>query len=635
LNNKTYTEEELKTILEDLSLHKQQVKDLEQQMQHLVANQEQTASDKPLEFENNSIKLKKLLQALKKRYQTVYRELSSLKHQQEEGKSSGDQDPNSHQALFQAQQYIASLEEELAALQIQQNDLQKILTQNQEEKNKIQQEMLLALQQLEHYEESFSLLEEENQKLKQNASSHLNAALPPSEAYKNLLQQCVDQQSQIEKLSASMQEKDAQLRSVQQYGHHIKQLISKKENLEEHLSKEIQLALIAQEEKKFTDDRLAESQKHAEQLGRVIQFLRERLEEAHLEANQLQEDFKNSQDSLEKLTGQLASEKEENAQLQGTLLDLQQEKADALDEAHSLSLQFAKLKDHIALLEIQELDLDKTQQELKKSQDLALALQDELTKTQRTMEELRRNIEIIRKNESALEIGLKSVSADEKALQAAFKELQQENNSLKTTYEQHVKELEMALLDKEGLFDTQSMQLEELQKTVFSLTNEKERAEELEANLKTAHVHLAKKVKEIALYQEKYEEQKLHIHEMEEIHLQYESQITELHKNLETHHDSERHLLEQIKKWEKQHLEASEKLQKAEARAAELKEMELKHNQMQAFLKNMGSLIAPSQSSPSPAMTSQAEHTSTPAEEETSLFDWSSQTPKHKQTFFD
>lgn len=571
MNNKTYTEEELKTILEDLSLHKQQVKDLEQ---------------------------------------------------------------NTHQALLQAQQYIASLEEEITALQAQQNSLQQIATQSQEEKNKAQQEILLTLQQLEHYEESFSLLEEENQKLRQNATSHAEASPSASDAYKNLLQQCVKQQSQIEKLTASVQEKDEQLRSAQQYSNHIKQLVSKKENLEEHLSKEIQLSLIAQEEKKFTDDRLAESQKHAEQLGRVIQFLRERLDEAHLEANQLQEDFKNAQDALEKLSDQLAASKEENTHLQVLLVDTQEEKTDALNEALALGVQFAKLKEHIALLEIQRSDLTQAQQELKKHQDLAQTLQDELAKAHRIMEELRKNLETTKKNEAALEVGLQAMSSQEKTLQSAFKEVQQENKHLKATYEQQVQELQTALQNKQNLFDAQSLQLEELQRNITSLANEKERAEELEMNLKTAHVHLAKKVKEIALYQERYEEQKLHLHEMEEIHLQYASQFSELNKNLEAHHETERHLQDQIKKWEKQHHEVSEKLQKAEARAEELKEMELKHNQMQAFLKNMGALIAPPQAS-SAGSPSTPEQAPAPSEEQTSLFDWSSHTPKHKQTFFD
>ncbi|PJD96756.1 MAG: hypothetical protein CK425_05280 [Parachlamydia sp.] len=571
MNNKTYTEEELKTILEDLSLHKQQVKDLEQ---------------------------------------------------------------NTHQALLQAQQYIASLEEEIAALQAQQNSLQQIATQSQEEKNKAQQEILLTLQQLEHYEESFSLLEEENQKLRQHATSHAETPSPASDAYKNLLQQCVKQQSQIEKLTASLQEKDEQLRSTQQSSNHIKQLISKKENLEEHLSKEIQLSLIAQEEKKFTDDRLAESQKHAEQLGRVIQFLRERLEEAHLEANQLQEDFKSAQEELGKLSDQLAASREENAHLQVLLVDTQEEKTDALNEAQALGVQFAKLKEHIALLESQRSDLTLAQQELKKHQNLAQTLQDELTKAHRTMEELRKNLETTKKNEAALEVGLQAMSSQEKTLQAAFKEVQQESKDLKATYEQQVQELQTALQNKQSLIDAQSLQLEELQQNITSLANEKERAEELEMNLKTAHVHLAKKVKEIALYQERYEEQKLHLHEMEEIHLQYESQLSEVNKNLETQHETERHLQEQIKKWEKQHQEVSEKLHKAEARAEELKEMELKHNQMQAFLKNMGALIAPLQASSagSPSMPEQAP---APSEEQASLFDWSSHTPKHKQTFFD
>lgn len=402
-----------------------------------------------------------------------------------------------HLALFQAQQYIASLEEENTALLNQQLALKSILEKN----NQDAQQLELVLQQVDLYQESVALLEEENQKLRQ----------------------------QINKAG-------------KEYSEH--------------------------------QQRISESEKNSEQLHKIIQTLKERLEETNLKAK---EDFQNAKEALHDAAQELSQSKDQVLKLQNQLSIEQEQKSEALEEAESLQEQFAKLKNRIH-------DLEANSQ-----------------------------------NEKKLETSFQELSKEKDLLMAQYAHLEEDSLALQTQLKQTAElhhNTQIQLEEKEKI-------IEEMQITLNTLSQERERAEELDANLKTAHLHLAKKVKEIALYQEKYEEQKHQLHEMEKTQIRYETKFTDLQHKLDSHFEIEKQLEEKMKKWETQCNEIYEKWQKSEARAEELKGMEAKYTQMQAFLKNMGSLMEPSTLTPEKSMETQ------------SLFDWSSQTPKHKQTFFD
>ncbi|CCB87494.1 putative uncharacterized protein [Parachlamydia acanthamoebae UV-7] len=544
LSKKTYTEEEIQSLLEDLSLQKQRVYDLEQARPSLDQDEESNAS-----------KLKNLL------------------------------------------------------------SLQQLVIKYENEQLEIQQKLELALQQLEHYDESFALLEEENSQLKQLQKAH------------------------------------------------------------------------AQKDKNGVEERLAVSHKHAEQLDRVIHFLRERLEEANLEAQQLKEDYQKSQEYIQEFS-------HEKEQFKILLSEEQQTKAEALEEVSALRDQFSTLKNRVLEAEkqaqqiqtlhsenvqknrlenelnqsfqqnlrelkekenlLQEALTEKNhavqrahqiQQDLDKHKDLARTLREEVAEIHRVKTELEANYQ----KEMQCSLQLK---AQRKEIDAKLIQLQEELVELQSHVDQatlaHLAVKSQLELSQE-LLKEKNIQFENVQQLVETQANEKQRdkelltlaqahMQELEAGLQTAELHLAKKVKEISLCQERYEEQKLNLHEMEKIHLHYEEKIVELQQKVDSHKEVESHLEEQAKKWEQQYHQMHEKWQKAETRNDELKAIEMKHNQMQTILKNMEALIGSPLLPPSVtekniplSFSHESQETVQP-----SLFDLKDHTfSKHRDTFFD
>ncbi|WP_237754034.1 hypothetical protein [Parachlamydia acanthamoebae] len=421
MSKKTYTEEEIQSLLEDLSLQKQRVYDLEQARPSLDQDEESNAS-----------KLKNLL------------------------------------------------------------SLQQLVIKYENEQLEIQQKLELALQQLEHYDESFALLEEENSQLKQLQKAH------------------------------------------------------------------------AQKDKNGVEERLAVSHKHAEQLDRVIHFLRERLEEANLEAQQLKEDYQKSQEYIQEFS-------HEKEQFKILLSEEQQTKAEALEEVSALRDQFSTLKNRVLEAEkqaqqiqtlhsenvqknrlenelnqsfqqnlrelkekenlLQEALTEKNhavqrahqiQQDLDKHKDLARTLREEVAEIHRVKTELEANYQ----KEMQCSLQLK---AQRKEIDAKLIQLQEELVELQSHVDQatlaHLAVKSQLELSQE-LLKEKNIQFENVQQLVETQANEKQRdkelltlaqahMQELEAGLQTAELHLAKKVKEISLCQERYEEQKLNLHELE------------------------------------------------------------------------------------------------------------------------
>lgn len=125
---------------------------------------------------------------------------------------------------------------------------------------------------------------------------------------------------------------------------------------------------------------------------------------------------------------------------------------------------------------------------------------------------------------------------------------------------------------------------------------------EQEHEIKTAHQHLAKKVKETTLLSEHMEEMKLRLSDAQKSHEVDKTRINELKGRLEQHtaeekrlqekiHESQKHAEEQINKWEEKYFRLAEKLQAMEARNKELQALEERHNQMQALLAGLGNFV--------------------------------------------
>lgn len=182
-----------------------------------------------------------------------------------------------------------------------------------------------------------SIVEEENVILRQQ---HL--------ALKKMLEKENEQNGRnrrrMEKLSAVLQEKDKLITQLQQNYYGLKKSSEKTDQLESVLENEREALQKQQEENKKLILSLEEGQQHAKQLQRVIHFLREKSDEAHLEVKQLKEELQASQGEIAALSQQNNSSKAEAAaslqQLEHKELSLKE----AQEEISTLQQQFEHLK---------------------------------------------------------------------------------------------------------------------------------------------------------------------------------------------------------------------------------------------------------------------------------------------------
>ncbi len=146
-----------------------------------------------------------------------------------------------------------------------------------------------------------------------------------------LLQNQLNQHSGIEKAKEKQNQEHEKL--LQQKDKRILELQKQIETTNRQLSikpppptfdsiaslKDREASSAIKEENALLTKSLTESQQHSRQLERVIQFLRERAEEAHLEAKQLREEFQIGRENVNKLTDRIRSLEEQERQLNTTL----------------------------------------------------------------------------------------------------------------------------------------------------------------------------------------------------------------------------------------------------------------------------------------------------------------------------
>lgn len=126
--------------------------------------------------------------------------------------------------------------------------------------------------------------------------------------------------------------------------------------------------------------------------------------------------------------------------------------------------------------------------------------------------------------------------------------------------------------------------------------------DEGETRLKVAQQHLAKKVKESALLNERVDEQQNNLTEMAQTLEQQKTQIVQLQANVDLYQRQEKRLQEQlhdalkgtesqVAKWEEKYFRMYDKWQDTENKIRELKKFEEKHHQMQHLLANLGNFM--------------------------------------------
>lgn len=383
----------------------------------------------------------------------------------------------------------------------------------------------------------------------------------------------------------------------------------------------------------------SEKQKHSEYLERALNHLHERSREAHLELNQLREDFQKSTEAVSNLTEQLQLSQSHLHERTGELTKIQTEKQEALSEIHALQAQFSGLKAKViegqeALktgikekIQLESLLADKTDH-FNQLENEVSTIKQALTKGMNEAKDIEGrylgvvNEKAVLYNKSAhLEQLIERHNSEIKTLQDRLEEATSKEDAFKLQFEQHeaafnekhnnalkdlqkrIQDLEISLQKHHDLLHHKEQQIEDNNSQLSLLTQEKYKLEdtlanstryqeELDVRIKVAQQHLGKKVKEVALMNEKMEEQKAQIADLQgiltelkdkmaEMQTSFEQKVHQEKKQQEQLHETVRFTEAQVAKWEDKYLKTYENL----------KVLEEKQRQMQALFSSLGNVM--------------------------------------------
>lgn len=354
------------------------------------------------------------------------------------------------------------------------------------------------------------------------------------------------------------------------------------------------------------------------QLERVIQFLRKRSEEAHVETNQMAQDLQQAQELTKSLSDELKTSQE-------TIRALREEIESGKSCSKELEEEDLKRREYIQ-------ELEKSFKDLKEANtDLASRYQSLEAEFKRRSEEY----ESLSKEHNFLKQAMLREVEDMrhqlKTKQAEFEEKISKAESLESERlaelqkklsekELEIQKHELRELEVQAAFETRSMALAEQDKLKEQLKkslaeNEELLADkrELEQKLKTAQQHLAKKVRESALIMERSDGDKEKVqtltHELTQaqiklaevkntIGMELEHQKKMLEREIELRKNAE----QQAQRLEERYFQVHEKWIDAESEIREFKKMEEKFQELKSFFSSFNSHTAP----PPPKASSKA-----------------------------
>lgn len=214
---------------------------------------------------------------------------------------------------------------------------------------------------------------------------------------------------------------------------------------------------------------------------------------------------------------------------------------------------------------------------------------------------------------------LTGLLSEKEFIQDKYEELKDECKRLDGRLEEEIEmrtKSESFLAEIEAIAANQETQLQELMQQLQNLQDEKHHIEEerdqikalleeCENQLRVAQQHLAKKMKESALLNEKLSEQQNYSFDNQNLVEQQKIELVQLRANIEFYQKQEKRLHDQLNeafkgneaqasKWEEKYFAMHEKWQESENRNRELKKFEEKHLQMQSLLTNLGSFMGTS-----------------------------------------
>lgn len=471
--------------------------------------------------------------------------------------------------------------------------------------------LLVTLKQ--HYEKNLQtthiqLQAEQNQKIAlQKELDSTQAELADSQKHhEEELAALRHQQTVLKDLLKKTQDELKQLRADPQ-SHH--QPTGKDSFLSRNRNKEIYL------ETKQLREELDQAHKRTKSLE---QELVESKQKAQQELTQLQQlaashslettDTNTSQllrQELENIKQTLVQGTQETKALEARYVEVLNEKIDLEHQFKQLHIQFDHQSSNLTAFQTK---LHQIEQQKKKLENQVYVKESELNEKTKQLQELQQQAQ-----------QLKEWKQEKEFIQDKYEQLKDEWMQVTEQLEEALNirsQAEQQLAQLESLAQEQRLHLQEHTHQVLSLDQDKQilllecqqlknLLEDSEARLKVAQQHLAKKVKEAALLNEKLEEHQSQLIDLEQIAEHQKTELSQLHAHADLYQKQEKRLQEQlhealkgtesqVAKWEEKYFRMYDKWQESETRIRELKKFEEKHQQMQSLLANLGTFMGTS-----------------------------------------
>lgn len=614
MTNTIYTNEELKQTIHALLLEKQRVQDLEEQLQNVDKSQLLELSERLTDLEEENEVLKQQHQAIKKHL------IKSEENYQASQKTVEEINKSLEEASEQSLRHQQRIEKLVSIIK----DKERTLSEYQQ------------------FEYGFKKTNEKKQALESELESErdtIELLKRKEEALLEKLHESHDREQQVEKnlqfLHKKHEELQAEAALIQQEHHVANSLLNTHHDAHRKASLQIKelSELLSQEkiEKEEAAEELLILQKQFDPLKNKVYASQHEL--AHLQSkhqatlelvtlltqekqqllgslsakNQL---FEGAENELELIKQMVANGLRETQELEARYLEAVNEKVLAISKTHQTQQHVEKqreeirslrdqLKEHIHLyhqIKEQSEQFHQSLQEAhnekvhKLSEEIRL-LTAQIDKASQDTVELHKYV-----NQNAhLKEELERVS---KQLECAFGERQ--------IAETQVEQLSLDLKEKEGELDGFYLQistlLQEKQQIEQTLSSIQSEQEENEGRVRTAQQHLAKKMRETALLNDRIEEQNAELGVLQSRFEEAQLKMAQLQTHIDLQQQQEKQLQEklheqiktaetQIHKWEDKYFHMYDKWQITESSNRELKALEEKYSQMQALVANLGSLL--------------------------------------------
>lgn len=383
---------------------------------------------------------------------------------------------------------------------------------------------------------------------------------------------------------------------------------------------------------------LLSTRKHASSLEQVIHNLRDKTQNSDKDTKQISVEHRESLENLATLRAQLQEAQSEIETFSKQYHQEKEAKQEIYAELEAIQGQFKDLKKQVF---DSKLSIETSEKGRLAAESLTTALTQKLQDRSSSLEELDQEVKSIKE---MLNEGVRQAKAIEKEYLEAIDEkvsATNTNSQLNKTINQSQEEIRLLKEQLNDAHEREQMmqnetghqldqlvrqrdqyrnQLKDISETLESLrrhfseleqshrllSEQAKRSEimhrEQEHEIKTAHQHLAKKVKETTILSEQMEDLKLRLIEAQKAHDADKVRINEVRVKIEQHgveekrlqekiHEAQKHGEEQINKWEEKYFRLAEKLQATETRNKELQALEERHNQMQALLAGLGNFV--------------------------------------------